>query len=398
MPACSAIEAAAAVVPYLPPMMMRAVVLALPALLAAAACRDGATAPAARVDLTVRLVAEGLTKPVYLTAPAGDARLFIVERGGVVRVVKNGSLLATPFLDIRGRVNSVAERGLLSMAFDPAYAANGFLYVYYTNANSDLVVERFASTPGSDVSGAAAGIVITIPHGGENHHGGEIAFGPDGMLYLAPGDGGCCGDPANNAQNLSSLLGKVLRIDARTLPYSIPAGNPHVGEAGARPEIWARGLRNPWRFSFDAPTGRIYLADVGQDAREEIDAAPSTAAGLNYGWRLMEGSACYNPSTNCNPAGVLTPPVQEYTHADGCSVIGGYVYRGAAIPELAGHYLYSDFCAGWLRSFRLTAAGTLADQRQWLGVVKPQTVSFGRDGAGELYMIESGRVWRIVRQ
>ncbi len=368
-------------------------------LLATVACRDSPSEPTtgtAALRLGLQLLVEGLANPVYLTAPAGDARQFIVERAGVVRVMKDGVLLPTPFLDIRTRVNSVSERGMLSMTFDPQYASNGFVYVYYTNANSNLVVERIGSTAGSDVAGTTATIVMTIDHGGENHHGGEIAFGLDGMLYVAPGDGGCCGDPNNSAQNLNTFLGKVLRIDVRTLPYTIPAGNPYVGQSNVRPEIWASGLRNPWRFSFDAPSSRIYIGDVGQDAREEIDVAASTSAGLNYGWRLMEGTACYNPSTGCSTLSSLTRPLHEYSHAEGCSVIGGYVYRGSAIPELTGHYLYSDFCSGWLRSFRATAGGA-TDHTEWPGIVKSQTVSLGRDGRGELYMIGVGRVWRIVR-
>jgi glucose/arabinose dehydrogenase len=238
---------------------------------------------------------------------------------------------------------------------------------------------------------------MTIPHGRTEHHGGMIAFGPDGMLYLAPGDGGCCGDPNDNAQNLIALLGKMLRIDVRTPPYAIPPGNPFAGRVGARPEIWAYGFRNPWRFSFDSRAGMLYIGDVGQDAREEVNVSPANTPGLNYGWRRMEGTSCFNPGSNCDPTGTLTRPVIEYLHGEGCSVTGGYVYRGSAIPELTGHYLYSDYCRGWLRSFRATPGGATA-QRSWAGVVAPGTVSFGRDGAGELYMITGGTVSRIVRR
>jgi glucose/arabinose dehydrogenase len=349
------------------------------------------------LQLRLELVAEELTAPVFLSAPDGDARLFLVERNGRIRIVQNGILLAMPFLDIRSRVNFVGERGMLSMAFDPQYATNGFFYVYYVDANSNLVLERFGSTPGSNVAGSVGVIVITILHGGGDHHGGLIAFGPDGMLYAGPGDGGCCGDPANAAQNTSTLLGKLLRIDVRTLPYTIPAGNPFVGRPPGRPEIWAYGLRNPWRFSFDAPTGLLFIGDVGQDDREEVNVASATAAGLNYGWRLMEGLGCFNPNTNCDPGRVLTLPVLEYFHSEGCSVTGGYVYRGSAIPELLGHYLYSDWCEGWLRSFRSTSGG-VTERQSWAGIRVPETVSFGRDGAGELYMIAETRVWRIVRR
>ncbi len=349
------------------------------------------------LELSVQLVADALTQPVFVTAPIGDTRLFIVERGGRIRVVVNGALLATPFLDMRSRVNNAGERGLLGMAFDPGYATNGFFYVYYVDVSGDIAVERVSSTPGSNVAGSSSGLLVVIPHRGAEHHGGMIAFGPDSLLYFAPGDGGCCGDPQNNAQNLNSLLGKVLRIDVRTVPYTIPASNPFVGRSGMRGEIWAYGLRSPWRFSFDAPTASVFIGDVGQDAREEVNVAPVSSAGLNYGWRFMEGIACYNPSLTCEDGRTLTLPAYDYPHSDGCSVIGGYVYRGVAIPELTGHYLFGDFCRGWLRSFRNTTSGA-ADVRAWAGIALPQTVSFGRDGAGELYVVAQTRVWRIMRK
>ncbi len=349
------------------------------------------------LSLGLKLFMDGLTQPVFLTAPDGDSRQFIVERGGRVRIVANGVLLPTPFLDIRGRVNSTGERGMLSMAFDPQYATTGFVYVYYTDLASNLVVERINSTPGSNVAGGSGGVVLTIPHGGIDHHGGLIAFGPDGMLYLGTGDGGCCGDPNNNAQNTNTLLGKMLRIDVRTLPYTNPAGNPFLGGIGGRAEIWAYGLRNPWRFAFDAPTNTLYIGDVGNDAREEVDAVSATDAGLNYGWRLMEGTACFNPTSNCAAGRTLVSPVLDYPHSDGCSVIGGYVYRGALLPELSGYYLYADFCNGWLRSMKMSGR-TATEVRAWPGVSLPLVNSFGRDGAGELYMISGSKVWAIVRQ
>ena len=364
-----------------------------------AGCDRATTAPDESVPLSLELdlVAEGLTSPVFLAAPDNDARLFVVERIGRIRIIQSRTLLAAPFLDITERVNFVGERGMLGMAFDPDYAASGRFYVYYVDLRGDVVLERFASTPGGSVAHASEGVVISIPHGGSEHHGGMIAFGPDGMLYLAPGDGGCCGDPRNNAQNMTTLLGKLLRIDVRTQPYSIPPSNPFVGRAGVREEIWASGLRSPWRFSFDAPSNLLYVADVGDDAREEVNVVPATAAGLNYGWRLMEGTACFNPSTNCMTGVSLTLPTHEYPRTDGCAVIGGYVYRGAAIPELDGHYFYADYCAGWLHSFRSTATGAV-DHRYWSGISAPGTVSFGRDAAGEMYMVGDTHVWKIVRQ
>ncbi len=345
----------------------------------------------APLDLAVELVSDGFAAPVFLTAPFNDPRLYVVERNGRIRIVEAGSVLSTPFLDIASRVNFTGERGMLSMAFDPLYPQNGRFYVYYVNLAGDVVVERFSSTPGSNVAGASDGIVIRIPHGGNEHHGGMIAFGPDGMLYVGPGDGGCCGDPQNNAQDFTSLLGKILRIDVGSMPYSIPEDNPVV-----RSEIWSAGLRNPWRFSFDPATRLMYIADVGQDEREEVNVVPSHVSGLNFGWRLMEGTACFNPATLCAGGLTLTSPVLEYTHDDGCSVTGGYVYRGSSIPELSGHYLYADFCRGWLRSFRV-AGVTATDHRSWAAVSLPWTVSFGQDGFGEHYMIGGTRVWRIKR-
>ncbi len=350
----------------------------------------------APLQLALQPFASGLTQPVFLSAPPGDTRQFIVERGGRIKLVINGAIQSTPFLDISSRVNNQGERGLLGMTWDPAYAANGWLYVFYVALNGNVVVERVGSTPGANVASNTGTVVISIPHGGSEHHGGLIEFGPDGMLYLAPGDGACCGDPKNNAQNLGSLLGKVLRIDVRTLPYRVPNDNPFVLQAGAQPEIWAYGLRNPWRSSFDTPTGTLYIGDVGQDAREEVNAGPAQTSGINYGWPYTEGTACYSPAVNCTAGRNLTLPVLDYAHADGCSVIGGYVYRGAAIPELVGHYLYADFCRGWVRSFQLSN-GRATEPRSWNGLTLPFTNSFGRDGAGELYMISGSSISRIVR-
>ena len=361
---------------------------------------DTATAPvaydSAPLQLSLQPFLGGLTQAVFLSAPPGDDRQFVVERGGRIKLVMNGAVQTTPFLDISSRVNNQGERGMLGMAWDPLYAANGWFYVFYVALNGNVVVERFGSTPGANVSGGAGTVVISIPHGGSEHHGGMVEFGPDGMLYLAPGDGACCGDPKNNAQNLGTLLGKVLRIDVRTLPYRIPADNPFIAQGGALPEIWAFGLRSPWRFSFDRPTGTLYIGDVGQDAREEVNAVAAQTSGINYGWPYTEGTACYNPAVNCTVGRTLTLPVLDYSHADGCSVIGGYVYRGSAIPELAGHYLYADFCRGWVRSFQLNN-GRATELRSWNGISLPFSNSFGRDGAGELYLISSSRISRIVR-
>jgi glucose/arabinose dehydrogenase len=314
--------------------------------------------------------------------------------------VKNGALLAQPFVDISSRVSQPTptddERGALGLAFHPQYATNGFFFVYYTNLAGDVVIERLQAAANADVANVTGTIVLTIPHQtSAEHNGGGLAFGPDGFLYVGVGDGGCCFDPSGNGQNTNVLLGKLLRIDVTTLPYTIPAGNPFIGVANRRAEIWAYGLRNPWRFDFDAVAGTLYVADVGEDTYEEVDAVGVAQAGLNYGWKLMEGPVCV--LAGCATAG-LTLPVLSYQHGAPCSITGGHVYRGTAIPELTGHYFYSDFCAGFLRSF-LLAGGVATQQRDW-GIAFPGRVtSFGKDSSGELYVLtETGGVLKIVKQ
>ena len=343
--------------------------------------------------LDLQLVVQGLTNPVYLTAPTGDARLFIVEQPGRIRVFKAGQLLATSFLDITSRVTYGGERGLLSVAFDPAYATNGFFYVYFTDLQGAITIERYSATPTADVASPTATPVLSIPHPNfSNHNGGLVMFGPDGMLYLATGDGGNAGDPPGNAQNPNSLLGKMLRIDVRTLPYT---------PQGTNREIWATGLRNPWRFDFRVVPGTpartdLYIADVGQTNWEEIDVAVGNPGGLNYGWNRMEGNVCYSPSTGCNMSG-LTMPVYAYDHSEGgCSITGGFVYRGSVIPEIRDDYLFSDYCAGFLSSLRGDDAHGFTRTR-WTIPSIGRVLSFGEDAAGETYMLtESGRVYKIV--
>ncbi len=359
--------------------------------------------PPTPAPLTLALApfASNLASPTFLTAPPGDARQFIVERAGRILLMQNGTLLAQPFLDIRPVTDVTGEGGLLSLAFDPNYATNGRFYVYRTDANHNIVVERYTVSADPNRADAASGLaIIRIPHPTyTNHFGGLVAFGPDGYLYLGTGDGGSAGDPPGNAQNLNSLLGKLLRLDvsnaSAAVPYTIPATNPYRGQAGTRPEIWASGLRNPWRFTFDAD--KLYIADVGQDQREEVDLASSAQGGLNYGWNRMEGNSCYG-AQSCDRTG-LALPVLDYSHSDAgspCSITGGFVYRGTAIPELAGRYLYSDYCAGFLRSF-LGTGGSASEQRDW-NLAKPgQVVSFGRDGQGELYMLTANAILKIVR-
>lgn len=369
----------------------------------------GATAAAtvvyANSALTLGLtrVVAGLDNPTWLTAPPGDARLFITERPGRVRIVENGSARDVAYLDISARVLDDGEGGLLSLAFDPQFARTGYFYVYYTDLQRNIVIERFSAGATPTQANPTSGLVILrIPHPTyTNHFGGQLAFGPDGLLYLATGDGGGAGDPQRNARNLDVLLGKMLRIDVEgaTLaqPYTIPAGNPYRDQAGRRPEIWASGLRNPWRFAFDS-TG-LYIADVGQDRREEVNIASLSQGGLDYGWNVMEGTLCYGAAT-CDRTG-LTLPAFEYDHgtggANGCSITGGFVYRGGALPELAGRYFYSDYCGGYLKSFVSTSAG-IVGARDWPITDIGRVVSFGQDAQGELYMIAAGgSIYRIGR-
>ena len=385
------------------------------AVLALAACGGGGGSPGTAVTplpaptptptltLALRQVVSGLDNPTFLTAPAGDKRQFIVERAGRIRILQDGLVLALPFLDISARVSTAGERGLLSMAFHPQYAANGQYFIYYVDTAGDIVVERHNVSANPNLSDPTSALeIIRIAHPTyTNHVGGLVAFGADGYLYLGTGDGGGAGDPLGNAQNPASLLGKLLRLDVAGAiagaPYAIPASNPLRGQAGKRGEIWALGLRNPWRFAFDA--SQLYIADVGQDRREEVDIAPQSQGGINYGWNILEGTRCYNAAT-CSSVG-LTAPAYEYDHgvsnAGGCSIIGGYVYRGAAIPELAGRYFFSDYCAGFLKSFSAPAASVL-DVTDWAVANVGAVISFGRDADGELYVISgTGAIYKIVR-
>jgi glucose/arabinose dehydrogenase len=333
-------------------------------------------------QLAAQPVATGLTNPVYLTAPAGDARLFIVEQPGRIRIVKGDQLLPTPFLDISARVAYGGERGLLSMTFDPAYASNGFFFVYYTNTNGDIAIERYGGTVGADVASPTPASVITIPHPGQsNHNGGLLTFGPDGFLYAGTGDGGGGGD--------------------RALPYTIPSTNPFVNQAGRRGEIWAYGLRNPWRYAFDrhptAPGSDLFIADVGQNAYEEVDVVSSAAGGINYGWNAMEGTHCYPGGVACS-SGNFRLPEFEYDHSRGCSITGGFVYRGSALPEVSGQYFYSDYCTGFLASLSGSVGGGFTS-RDWNVGALGNVLSFGEDASGDLYVLSGGgAVYRLVRK
>ena len=368
------------------------------ALILVAACADSQANPAGRPAsnaasdsatdvgvtanaLRLEQVGDRFRNPVFLTSPSGDSRLFIVEQAGRIRIVKDGRTLPIPFLNISDRVRSGGEQGLLSMAFHPNYRTNGEFFVNFTDRSGDTRIERFKVSSNPDVADeSSVKLIIEIDQPYSNHNGGLVMFGLDGMLYVGMGDGGSGGDPHGNGQNRNALLGKILRID--------------VSRDG-RPEIWAIGMRNPWRFAFDRPTGLLYIADVGQNQYEEINVEPADRAGLNYGWNIMEGDHCYR-SENCSRDGLVMPKV-TFNHSGGaCSVTGGFVYRGRRVPSIAGHYFYSDYCAGWIKSFRFVN-GRVTDQRTWNVDDLGHVVSFGEDSSGELYILtESGRVLRIA--
>jgi glucose/arabinose dehydrogenase len=342
------------------------------------------------------LVSTGLSAPVFLTQPFTDGRIFVVEQPGRIRIVRDGVLQSTPYLDITNRVLYGGERGLLSVAFDPHYAVNHYFYVYFTTRpNGDIRIERFTAPSVDAADPTSSKLLLTVPHSQQaNHNGGLLTFGPDAMLYAGLGDGGGSGDPFLNGQNPHALLASLLRVDVtQGDPYAIPTNNPYATGTQGAPEVWAKGLRNPWRYAFDAATGLLYIADVGQDLHEEVNVQPANVPGLNYGWNIMEGVSCYNAAT-CAQTG-LTLPVVTYDHTNGaCSITGGYVYRSSAIPGIVGHYFYSDFCAGFLHSFRYSN-GAAVDQKDW-GLDLGNVTSFGVDASGELYVIAGNTISKIA--
>jgi glucose/arabinose dehydrogenase len=352
-------------------------------------------------NLTLTRVASGLNQPVDLQVPPGDrARLFVLEQAGRIRIVRGGAVVGTPFLDIMSRVGSGGERGLLGLAFHPQYPQNGRFFVNYTDRGGDTHISEFRASGNADVADAGSEReLLFVEQPFANHNGGGLAFGPDGMLYVALGDGGSGGDPFGNGQSLRTPLGKVLRIDVdRGGPYAVPPDNPFANRADAFREIWAYGLRNPWRITFDRATGDLYIGDVGQNQVEEIDVGvASRRGGENYGWNITEGSQCFRPASGCNTAG-LTPPVTEYRHNAGCSITGGYAYRGCRMPGYAGTYFYGDFCTGLVRSFRFQN-GRATDERDWtnaLGSGRLSVSSFGIDAEGEVYLVHyGGEIYRI---
>ncbi len=360
-------------------------------------------APPTLEGLAIELspVLGGLATPVGIAnAGDGSGRLFVLEKVGRIRIVRAGALVTEPFLDLTGRVGSQSnEQGLLGLAFHPQYAQRGTFFVNYTDRQGNTVVSRFSVTSDPDrADPASEAVVLRVNQPASNHNGGHLAFGRDGALYVGLGDGGGAGDRYGNGQNGQTLLGAMLRLNVDgEQPYAIPADNPFVGNPTVRDEIWAVGLRNPWRFSFDRRTGDLYLADVGQNMYEEINLQPvSDPGGHNYGWPIMEGLHCFPADQTCDRQG-LTLPVQEYDHMQGCSVTGGYVYRGQAYPSLDGIYLFGDYCSG--RIWGMARMGATGDWRvAQLAQADIRLSSFGEDEAGELYLLDmaGGRLFRIT--
>jgi glucose/arabinose dehydrogenase len=351
------------------------------------------------IQVEVRPVVAGLDQPLgIVNAGDGSGWLYVLEKVGRIRIVRSGTLVAAPFLDISDRVNASAnERGLLGLAFHPRYAENGFFYVNYTNHQGNTVIARFAmSSDAAQGDRNTESVLLTLDQPAANHNGGNLAFGPDGYLYIGTGDGGGAGDQYGNGQNGNTLLGAMLRLDVDGgQPYAIPSDNPFVDSPGVRDEIWAVGLRNPWRYSFDRLTGDLYIGDVGQNQYEEVDFQPAgSAGGQNYGWPTMEGLHCYPADRPCDRGG-LTLPIEEYDHSQGCSVTGGYVYRGKEVPLLAGIYLFGDYCSGNI--WGLMRSGEDEWQAARMAQVEARISSFGEDEAGELYVVDisGGVLYRI---
>jgi glucose/arabinose dehydrogenase len=372
--------------------LVGAAVLALGAGLAGAGQADAA-------GFKLQRVTGGLPQALYVTHAPGEAnRLFIVNQDGTIRILQRGRLLPGAFLNLRGRISSGGERGLLGLAFHPRYRANGKFYVNYTDraGNTRIVEFRRRTRNRARTSGR---VLMTIRQPFSNHNGGHLAFGPDGFLYIGTGDGGSAGDPLRAAQNVRSLLGKLLRIDVngrtRTRRYRIPRTNPFRARPG-RPEVYSYGLRNPWRFSFDRARGDLWIGDVGQNALEEIDYRPrGRGRGANFGWNAFEGRSRFGGALRGSRH---IPPVAQYSHASGCSVTGGYVYRGRRVPALRGRYVYGDFCTGRVWTMRAgPRPGGVRDDTGRLGVSLSGLKSFGESGDGTIYVIANSRLYRFVR-
>jgi glucose/arabinose dehydrogenase len=369
----------------------RIVHLALAAL-ALGACASGS----GRTDeLLLETVVEGLERPVDLCSPPGDSRVFVVEKVGRIRILERGKLRPTPFLDVHDQVSGGNEQGLLGLTFHPRFADNGLFFINYTNQDGDTRVVRYhVSADSNRADPASAVVILAVDQPYTNHNGGQLLFGPDGMLYVPLGDGGSGGDPKGNGQRLDTLLGKLLRIDVdHGEPYTVPRDNPFVRRAGARGEIWAYGLRNPWRICFDSTSDQVVIADVGQNQWEEVDVAPARRGGLNYGWNRYEGS---HPFKHAGDRAGLVMPALEYPHSDGCSITGGVVYRGQRVPALMGRYVFGDYCTGWIESVKL-APGAVSERRRWRVTASLHINAFGVDHDGDLYVLDDhGKVLRVI--
>ncbi len=348
----------------------------------------------ALTGIAAELITDDLRQPVFVAAPPGSEVLYVLERGGRIQAVGPDGSIST-FMDLTGRVGSGGiEQGLLGLAFHPGFAGNGRVFAYYTNRNTDSELVEFAVPPGAEEGDPdSIRVVLNVTQPTIRHNAGMLEFGPDGYLYVSLGEGGAAGV---NSQNPKTLLSAILRLDVDgEFPYEIPPDNPFADGVDGAPEVWAYGLRNPWRFSIDPVDRLMYIGDVGHERWEEVDVVSIDGGGYNFGWLRMEGSHCFSPR-DCDPTGMVLP-VLEYGHEDGCSITGGYVYRGSLIPELAGHYFYSDWCTGFLRSFRYTgAASEQIDWSEQIGDVGMIT-SFGLDGSGELlFTTWGGGLHRIV--
>jgi glucose/arabinose dehydrogenase len=352
------------------------------------------------IAVALTKVLGGLETPVGLAnAGDGSGRLFVLEKVGRIRVVRNGRLEPVSFLDITDRVgSSSSEQGLLGVAFHPQHAANGVFFVNYTNRQGSTVVSRFSIRGDPPVADPSSEVVLlTVAQPAANHNGGHLAFGPDGALYIGMGDGGGAGDQYGNGQNGGTLLGAMLRLDVDGgQPYAVPPDNPFVGNPDVRDEIWAIGLRNPWRFSFDGQTGDLYIADVGQNQYEEVNfQREGSSGGQNYGWPIMEAAHCFPSDRTCDRAG-LTLPIVEYNHTQGCSITGGYVYRGSEFPSLNGIYFFGDYCSG--RIWGVRADGEGGWQVAELAQADIRLSTFGQDEAGGLYVVDmaGGELFKVV--
>ena len=354
----------------------------------------GAAFDPARIELELEPVVSGLSAPLHVThAGDGSGRLFVVEQGGAIQVVRNGAMAAEPYLSISEKISVGGEQGLLGLAFHPDFEDNGRFFVNYTDVDGDTVVARYRADADSDRADASSEtILLRIDQPFQNHNGGHLSFGPDGYLYVATGDGGAAGDPEENGQDTNALLGKLLRIDVDGDEYEIPSDNPFADGGGA-PEVWAYGLRNPWRFSFDERAGTLWVGDVGQDALEEINRVPRDEPGLNFGWNEMEGSSCYEDG--CDPSGKVLP-VTEYGHDAGCSVTGGFVYRGSRFRDMRGAYFFGDFCSGSIWAVAADADGPVEPN---LVLTSDRAISsFGLDEDDEMYVTDlgAGEVLRVT--